>query len=69
MIKEEKELNLYEVAISVGIGDEAQLVKEYYAAPDFPYVYKEIEKKKLSERTGASELISISKVVPISGIL
>jgi hypothetical protein len=69
MIKEEKELNLYEVAISVGVGDEAQILKEYYAAPDFPYVYKEVEKEKVSERTGVSELISISKVVPISKIL
>lgn len=62
-MKKEEQLNLYEVVISVTAGDESQVIKDYFVAPDFSTVYKKLEKEKLIERTGVSELVSIAKVV------
>lgn len=68
-MKKEEYLNLYEILISITSGEEPQVMKDYFVAPDFPAVYKKLEKEKLVDRTGVSELISISKVVQVSEIL
>lgn len=62
-MKKEEHLNLYEILISVTSGDEPQVMKDYFVAPDFSTVYEKLEKEKLIERTGVSELVSIAKVV------